>query len=1098
VKKNSIFNLLLSLVFLALGPTSVWGQVSAAISGRVQDATGSGVDTATVTAKSVETGATRTATTDSDGNYRILSLPLGPQEVRAEKTGFKAAVRLGVNLAVGQEAVVNLQMEVGDLAQQVTVTAEAPLVNTTTSSVAGLVGENQVKELPLNGRSFDNLITLNAGAVNYSLKSANTSTSNGFTFSVSGRRPADNLFVMNGVEYTGSSQLSVNPGGASGYLLGVDAVREFNVLTETYSAEFGKRSGAQVTVVTQSGGNQIHGSLFEFLRNSALDARNFFDVHPVNKGVPPFRQNQFGASLGGPIMKDKLFLFGNWEGFTQRLAVSNVTVVPTDQARLGKLPDTQGNYVDVPGADSRMLPFMALWPRANGPDLLINGVPGGAAFSYNNPRQAITEHFGTVRGDYIASSNDTLSLSYTLDDGNNTLPLADPLFASSTALRSQVATVRETHIFSARTLNTFTAGFSRAAYDLDSYSLIPLPPSLSFVAGAPVGTIIIGGSVTSSGTASITTAGPNAAAGANNRRNIFTLTDTVQTVRGNHQLSTGVWFQRLRDNEDTASTRLGQATFTNFTSFLQGTASNFTVVPVTGGLGWRNWMGAWFVEDNVRLRPNLSLRLGLRHEFTDGWNEAYGRASNFITDGAGVLLTNPRVSNSVYTENHAKNLFAPRAAIAWDVFGNGKTSIRAGYGMHYSLIDNLAFLLKTLPPINGAANYTGSIFSFTPITPGVQPSPACTGGPNVPAGCTIYGPLGIQPDARTPTVQQWNLSIEQRLSANTALRVSYVGSHGYHDMLSLDPNTILPQVCASATCTAGGIGQGLGVAPFGQSTVPQGTYHIPVGRRPNPNLSGGFFWYTQGNSSYNALQIDVTRRLSQGFQFRTNYTWSKNLDINSGLTGAQSNNQAQMLMDRTNLRRDWGPSALNPPHQATLSGHYELPFGRGRRWASGVTGMRDKLISGWQMNAIATILSGFPFTPLVGANRSGNGDTRNPDRVSMNPAFSGPVILGSPNQWYDPNAFLRPAAGTFGNVGRGVYSGPGLATVDLSIFKNVAITERMNLQFRAEAFNLQNRANFANPNQLVFSGASISSTAGIITATATKSRQIQFGLKLIF
>ncbi len=1092
MKKNRItwFVVILSAVCAAHASA----QVSAAISGRVLDATGSGVAAATITVRSVETGATRTITSNDDGSYRLLSLSVGPQEVRAEKAGFKAAVRLGVNLAVGQEAVVDLRLEVGDLAQQVTVTAEAPLVNTTTSSVSGFVGENQIKELPLNGRSFDSLITLNAGAISYTLKSANTSTSNGFTFTVAGRRPMENQILLNGVEYTGSSQLSVTPGGASGYLLGIDAVREFNVLTDAYSAEYGKRAGAQVTVVTQSGTNQIHGSAFEFLRNSGLDARNFFDQNPVVTGVPPFRRNQFGGSLGGPLKKDRLFLFGNYEGFQQRLAVSNVSVVPTDQARLGKLPNAQGTYVDVTGVDSRMLPFTAFWPRANGPDLLVNGVPGGFAYSYNNPKQSIHENFGTMRGDYVISDRDSLSMSYTIDDGNNVIPLANPLFASANTLRGQVATLRETRIFSPRVVNTFTAGFSRSAYNLDSYSLAQFPQSLSFLTGRPPGTIVVGGAVTTTSTATITTTGPNAAAGANNRRNIFTFTDTAQMVRGNHQISGGVWFQRLRDNENIASSRLGQANFADYTGFLRGTVTQFTVAPTTNALGWRNWMGAWFVEDNIRLRSNLSLRLGLRHEFTDGWNEATGRAANYVTDGQGILLTNPRVGSSAYTENHARRLFQPRAGLAWDVFGNGNTAIRVGYAMAYSLIDNLAFMLNFVPPSNGSATFTGSLFSITPIAPGVTPPPACTGGANVPAGCTVFGPRGIQPDARTPAVQQWNFSVEQRLSTNMALRVAYTGSFGYHGLLTVDPNAIPAQICGNATCTAGGIG----AAPFGQSTVTQGAQYIPVGTRPNRNLAGGFFWYTQGNSSYNSLQIDVTRRLAGGLQFRTNYTWSKSLDINSGLTGAQANNQAQMLMDRTNLRRDWGPSALNAPHQGSLSGHYDLPFGKGRRWASGVTGIGDRFISGWQVNAIASLLSGFPFTPLVGANRSGNGDTRNPDRPSLNPAFTGPVILSNPNQWYNPNAFVRPAAGTFGNLGRGVFSGPGLATVDVSTFKNIIITERVNLQFRVEAFNLLNRANFAAPNQLVFSGAAISPTAGLITSTVTTSRQIQLGLKLVF
>ena len=255
--------------------------------------------------------------------------------------------------------------------------------------------------------------------------------------------------------------------------------------------------------------------------------------------------------------------------------------------------------------------------------------------------------------------------------------------------------------------------------------------------------------------------------------------------------------------------------------------------------------------------------------------------------------------------------------------------------------------------------------------------------------------------------------------------------------------------------------------------------------RPNPYLGAGFFWYTEGNSSYNSLQVDVTRRLTRGLQLRGNFTWSKNLDINSALTGAQANNQAQMVMNRNDLRRDWGPSALNVTAQSSISARYELPF-------------KGRIAGGWQVNGIATLLSGFPFTPQIGSNRSGDGDTRNPDRPSLNPAFSGPITLSSPNQWYNPNAFILPAVGTFGNLGRGVLNGPTLTNLDLSLFKNMAIHERTTLQFRAEFFNVLNHANFASPNPIVFANGAISSSAGLITSTVTTSRQIQFGLKLIF
>lgn len=1080
--------LVLALCSFVFTSQLAWSQASAAISGTVEDATGTGIGAAAVTVKSLETGATRSVTTDKAGKFTVASLPLGPQEIKAEKTGFKAAIRSGINLTVGQQVVVDLRLEVGDFVQQITVSDQAPIVNTTAASVSGMVDEREVKDLPLNGRSFDNLISLNPGAINYSaLRSAQTSTSNGNAFTVDGRRTSEELVLLNGVEYTGSSQLAVTPGGVSGELLGIDAVREFNVLTATYPADYGKRAGAQVVVVTQSGTNLVHGSLFEFLRNSALDARNFFD----RATVPPFRRNQFGGSLGGPIQKNRWFIFGNYEGFQQALAVSNVSVVPDQYARQGLLPNSSGVYVQVPRLNKAMLPYMAFWPSPNGSELLVNGLPSGTSTAYYNPHQSVSENFGTVRSDY-SLERDTISAAYTIDDGNTLEPLADPIFGSYVTLCAQVASLQETHVFSPSVINTFIAGFSRAAFGYNSSPVdTSFPSNLSFLSGAAPGGIVIGGGTTTTGAGTLTAAGANNASGVWNRRNLFTYTDNVQINKGINQITVGAWFQRLQDNEDSASRQLGQASFTSLTTFLQSTVSSFQIVPSANELGWRSLFGAFYVEDTIKLRPNLTLQLGLRDEFTTGWNEVFGRAANYITNGQSVLLTTPRVANSVFTQNNAKFLLGPRIGLAWDPFSNGKTAIRAGFGTHYSLIDALSFLMNSLPPYNGSASFSSvSLLSIVPFTPGVPPPPSC--GPNVPSPCTTYAPQGVQPNAQTPTVQEWNFTVEQQLSSNTVLRVGYVGSHGYHGLLSVDPNTIPAQICTNPVgCKSGGVATLKGI-------VPEGAQYIPIGTRPNPYLSGGFFWYTEGNSSYNALQVDLTQRLQHGLQFRANYTWSKNLDMNSGLTGAQNNNQAQMILDRNDLPRDWGLSALNIENQASISGSYELPFGRGKRWLGDATGITNRLVGGWQLNGIVTLLSGFPFTPQIGSNRSGDGDTRNPDRPSVNPTFTGPVLLDNPNQWFNPKAFSLPTPGTYGNLGRGAFDGPGLADVDVSLFKNTTISERATLQFRAEFFNVLNHTNFGTPNAIVFSNGAISPSAGLITSTATTSRQIQFGLKLLF
>jgi hypothetical protein len=1078
-------------------------QATAAMSGRVEDTSGAGIGGATVTLVSVETGSSRVITTDEDGSYRILALPVGRYEIRAEKAGFKAQTQTGLNLVVGQQAVVNVKLEVGALQEQVTVMAEAQLVNTSTESVSGLVGEQQVKELPLNGRSFDNLITLNPGTLNYTSVARNQASSGTGTnmFSVGGKRPNANIFMLNGIEYTGTSNVIFTPGGASGQLLGIDAVREFNVISDAYGAEYGKRSGGQILVVTQSGTNRLHGSLFEFARNSDFDARNYFD-HSI--GTPPFKRHQFGGALGGPIRRDKVFIFGNYERFTQRLGISSVSNVPDLNMRNGLLPCggtggvacptgvAAGTPTPVPNLDRRMLPYInTFWPEPNGGNVLTStGALTGIALAYSNPAQQISQNFGTVRVDQNLSSKNTVSESYTIDDGTNLNPTAaDPVFASNAIIRNQIATVQETHIFSPSVINSLSVGFSRANNQSLSYPLQPIQPNLFFVPGtASPGAIVIGavGAFTSQG---LSSAGSHTSF-RTYRRNLYTVNDGLQMIRGKHTFSFGGWFQRIQENDMDGLRGSGQASFSGFASLLQGQITNLQVTPKVGALGWRSWEAAWFVQDSIQLKPNLTVRIGLRHEFSNGWNEVNGQAGwyPFVN---GVIQTLPVIEHQFGDASGQKRLFGPRLGIAWDPFGKGKTSIRAGAGIYYDLVDTLSYLVDQTPPVSGAAQFNGqSLFTWIPVTPASQP-PACNVG--VPQPCVNFAPKGTQANYNTPAVYSWNLTVEQQLSGAMALSVGYVGFRGVHQFVTTDPNTIPAQVCSNpAGCLAGGVNAA-------KTTVAQGTKYIPVGTRPNPYLASGIFLITAGNANYNALQVDVRRRLAAGLQFRANYTWSKSMDESSGLIGNIHANDTQTPSDPYRLHQDYAPSAMDIRHQVSGNLSYELPFGKGKQWMGGVQGAADKLVSGWELNSIVTHLSGFDLTPFIGANQSGNGDTNAPDRPSLVPGFTADTaVTGNPNAWFNPNAFALQPSGTFGTLGRGRLRGPGLANWDLSVSKNTTISERVRLQFRAEAFNIVNHTNFGAPVLSLFANGQFSPTAGKIQNTTTTSRQLQFGMKLIF
>ena len=1032
--------------------------VGSSLSGVVKDASGAGLPSAAVSIENIETGAERNLVTDESGRYSAPSISIGRYRVTASKEGFTSQAKTGIDLVVGQSLTVDLTLTVGELKQVLTVEESQPVVSLSTQPTSGLVGERQVKDLPLNGRSYDQLVVLNPGIVNYTAeRSGGVGTSNssvGNMFAISGRRPQENLFLLNGVEYTGASVINNSPGGTSGQLLGVDAVREFNVVTDAYGAEYGKRAGGQVSIVTASGTNDLHGTLYGFLRNSALDARNFFD----QGAIPRFQRESFGGTLGGPIRKNQLFLFGNYEGFRQHLGMSDVTLVPDDAARNGFVGTS---YVGVAPA---VQPLLALWPKQNGPEL-----GNGIAETFSHPLQTIREDFGTTRLDYNLSQRDTLFGVYTIDDSFANTPSANPLSSIVEGLREQVASVQEQHVFSPSVLNTARVGYSRGSYFFTSQVAGDLP---GWVAGAPIGAVVIGGGTALNAQSSITAAGSNAGSNLRSVRTLFTYDDHVGIFHGIHQFEAGIWVQRVQANDLLAQNQWGQASFGSLTSFLQGTVSTFTVVPSPTPLGWRSVELAGFVQDAIKLRSNLSLRIGFRFESTNGWNEVAGRSANYLFDANGIMQTDPQVGNSALTVNRAKFLPNPRVGLAWDPFGKSQTVVHAGFGIYRSLLDNLDYRLDQTAPFNTTQSLKNVPLAGLLIAPGTP----------LPAGTKI-SPSGSQADLYTPTVITWTFKIEQQLAPSTSLGVGYVGSHGYHELLSVDANEPIPTICPAAPCPA---------------SLAAGTVYYPSGAPlENPNLANTTTWFSEGLSSYNALQIDVNRRFARGLQVRGVYTWSKSLDDGTALNSSVGANAPGFVMFPGKPKWDWGLSNTDVRNVAVANATYELPFGNGRQ-VRGARGLKGKLISGWTLSGIETIQSGFPFTPQLGFNPTNNGDSRNPIRPSWNPAFNGSLIEGQPTQYFNPNAFLVPASGTYGNVGRNTLIGSGMAETDLSLLKLTALTEKVQLQFRMEVFNVFNRANFGSPNAVVFASASPapSPTAGVITSTASSSRQIQFGLKL--
>lgn len=1021
---------------------------SGTISGTVTDSSDASIASATVTIKNVATGVERTVPTNSSGFYNVPNLVPGTYSVSASATGFRTVLRSDVIVDVGAELLVNVELPIGQVNEQVQVTGEPPDIQQNSSSLEYTVNSTTMRELPLNGRDWTQLSLLQPGVstADQSTLAVNNQRANrglGTQLSIGGNRPQQNNYRLDGISINDYS--NGGPGSILGVVLGVDAVQEFSVITDNAPANYGKTGGGVINAVTRSGTDQLHGSIYWFLRNSDLDARNFFD--PAK--IPPFRRNQFGADAGGPIVKNRAFFFADYEGIRQSLGTTQVDTVPSPNARNGLLAN--GTTVAV---NPKIVPYLALYPL---PNAGINGDFGVFAL----PTTTVThEDFVTGRLDYKISEKDTLFSTYMWDNGKLTAP--DPFgnVLLGTLSTRQAAVLEETHLFSPAFLNTFRLGYSRVVSEAPK-SLSAINPAasstqLGFLPGDPVGLINVTGLTNFPG-------GVGAVGEYDFHYNSYQLYNDLSLTKARHAMTFGVALENIRANQLGKSNPTGQFIFGSLAAFLAGNSTSFNA-PVGTGItprDMRQFITGLYFMDDWRIASNLTLNLGVRYEAATVPSEATGKLSHLPS-----LTATAPLLGSPYFSNPTKLNFEPRVGFAWDPFKNQKTSVRGSFG----IFDNLPLpYLFELSSILSAPYFENGTIS----NPGVASFP--TGAYFLLTPATFrYG--YIQPNPPRSYVMQWNFNVQRQLAGNTVLMLDYTGTRGVHLPYFInDFNGVLPMA------------------------TPQGwTWPSTLGTKLNPSVGqiSGTLW--DSDSEYEAFQAQLNRRLLKGLQGTVSYTVSKATDSgSSSLASDTFTNSAQRLwFDPTEGR---GLSDFDIRHLLALNFIWEIPG------VKGGAAPLHWLANGWQLGGLLRASTGTPFTPQIGGDPLGMSNASTFDRPDVidSPGCAGSLVNpGNPTHYINTACFLFPTPTTrLGDAGRNILIGPGLLDLDTSLFKNFNIREWLRGQFRAEFFNVLNHPNFAPPtsnNSLFGANGSPVTTAGLITATLTTSRQIQFGLKLIW
>ena len=1070
----------LSLFVILAIPDTAFAQVTgASLSGTIRDDSGAIIPHARVSMRNVATGVSTPANADSDGFYATPNLLPGTYEVSVSADGFATQVQHGLVLTVGAKQELSFVMKVGNLTQKVEVNDAPPAVELASSSLGGVVNSTTVVELPLNGRDWVQLTTLEPAVHNIPTQAPASGASNranrgiGTLLSISGTRPQQNNFRLDGVsieDYAGGG-----PGSVAGVAMGVDAIQEFSVLTSNYSAEYGRTSGGVVNATTRSGTNALHGTAYWFLRDANLDAKGFFDPSRA-----PFHRNQFGGAVGGPIRKDKTFFFFNYEGLRQDLGITNVDKVPSADARNGILHNADGTTTTVT-VDPLVQPFLAFYPLPNG-GLIGTGNTGKAIVS---TLDTTAENFETVRIDHKFSDKDSIFASWFLDKAIFTTPDSYDTWISANSSKRQLVSLEETHVFTPAVVNSLRVGYSGIDSDA-SQSLRAINPvaadlSLGSFPGRAAAQLFVTGLTTNSG-------GLGGLTSLIDNWNSYQVYDDAFWTKGLHSIKFGFAYEAMQLGRTAVTGPNGEFSFGSLTNFLTNAPKTFKgqSPDTTSTPHMRQKLFGGYIQDDWRIRPSLTLNLGLRYEMSTVPTETQNHLANLATlDAPTLTLGSPLFSNPT-TRN-----FEPRLGFAWDPFHDGKTAVRGAFGV---------FDVLPLPYETFFAQAATAPFSVV-LTKGNLPQGSF---PFEAANITNVSPSSlivafVPHNPARNYVLIWNLDVEHQLTANTTLTVGYVGNHGVHMInRSDDVNTTQP------IDTSAGL-----LFPFPAAS----------GTKLNPNFGAirGIFW--DGSSVYDALQVKLSKKFSHGFQVQGAYTFSKGLDTDSSSNvGDQFENSISSLFLFCNACTR-GLSDFNIAHALTVNYIWNIPTPK--NWNS----VLNYVVGGWQLGGIVTAQTGVPFTPLVGGDPLGLNSSdpfAYPNRLegsgcatAVNPGnvtnyikvncFTVPMATSAIGAQCTPySAVAGSCANLFGNAGRNTLIGPGLFTWDFSLFKDnyiKRISESFNLQFRVEAFNIFNRANFAPPidNATLFdqTGSRVAG-AGAIDQTVTPGRQIQLGLKVIW